>query len=219
MDDMTRLLVDALVPDMAYRCEARTHPYTLDGRQVDVEAVGGWIEVWECSLAHPQVLARAGLAGWHGLALGLGLDRLLMLRKAIPDIRLLRSADPRIARQMLDLAIYRPVSSMPAIAQDLSVAVDADDHVEELGDRIRDALEEQADAIEEVTIRSEIAYDRLPGSAIERIGMTAGQKNVLVRVVLRHVERTLTDLEANQLRDRIYAAIHQGARHEWATKT
>lgn len=28
MDDMTRLLVDALVPDMAYRCEARTHPYT-----------------------------------------------------------------------------------------------------------------------------------------------------------------------------------------------
>lgn len=108
---------------------------------------------------------------------------------------------------------------MPAIAQDLSVAVDADDHVEELGDRIRDALEEQADAIEEVTIRSEIAYDRLPGSAIERIGMTAGQKNVLVRVVLRHVERTLTDLEANQLRDRIYAAIHQGARHEWATKT
>jgi phenylalanyl-tRNA synthetase alpha chain len=39
---------------------------------------------------------------------------------------------------------------------------------------------------------------------------------VLVRVVLRHLERTLTDGEANSLRDRIYAAVHQGTRHEWA---
>lgn len=35
------------------------------------------------------------------------------------------------------------------------------------------------------------------------MGMTPGQKNVLVRVVLRRLERTLTDSEANQLRDRI----------------
>jgi hypothetical protein len=34
--------------------------------------------------------------------------------------------------------------------------------------------------------------------------------------VLRDLERTLTDQEANQLRDRIYAAIHQGAAHQWA---
>ncbi len=38
-----------------------------------------------------------------GLAMGLGLDRLLMLRKRLPDIRLLRAGDPRIAGQMRDL--------------------------------------------------------------------------------------------------------------------
>jgi len=217
MDDMTRILVDALVPGMAHRTEPRVHPYTLDGRQVDVQAGDEWVEVWECGLAHPDVLGRAGLSGWHGLALGLGLDRFLMLRKGIPDIRLLRSTDARIADQMLDLAPYRPASSMPAVNRDLSVAVDADDDVEGLGDRVRDALGDDADAVEEVTVRSAASYDALPPSAVERMGIAPGQKNVLVRVVLRPLERTLTDTEANELRDRIYAALHRGRAQEWAS--
>ena len=55
----------------------------------------------------PGPSRRAGrrrAAGRSGLALGMGLDRLLMLAKHIPDIRLLRSGDPRIGRQMLELA-------------------------------------------------------------------------------------------------------------------
>ena len=43
----------------------------------------------------------------------------------IDDIRVLRSTDPRIAAQMLDLAPYRPVSSQPAIERDLSIAIAA----------------------------------------------------------------------------------------------
>lgn len=218
MDNMSRVLIDALVSGSEWRAEPRVHPYTLDGREVDVEASGEWVEVWECGLAHPEVLSRAGLAGWHGLALGLGLDRFLMLRKGIPDIRLIRSTDPRIADQMLDLARYRPVSAMPVVVRDLSVAVDADDDVEELGDRVRDALGDDADAVEEVSVLSETSYEQLPRSAITRMGMTPGHKNLLVRVVLRHLERTLTDDEANQLRDRIYAALHRGDTHEWASR-
>jgi phenylalanyl-tRNA synthetase alpha chain len=187
LDHMTALLIDALTPDMAYRTQARIHPYTVDGRQVGVNAGGEWGEVWECGLAHPEVLTRAGLAGWYGLALGLGLDRFLMLRKGISDIRLLRSGDPRIASQMHDLDLYRPASSMPAVTRDLSVAVDAHDDVEELGDRVRDALGDNADAVEGVTVRSQTALDQLPPSVIERMGMVPGQKNVLVRVVLRHL--------------------------------
>jgi phenylalanyl-tRNA synthetase alpha chain len=34
----------------------------------------------------------------------MGLDGLLMLRKGVPDIRLLRASDPRIEGQMNDLA-------------------------------------------------------------------------------------------------------------------
>jgi phenylalanyl-tRNA synthetase alpha chain len=175
--------------------------------------------VAECGLAHPEVLERAGLAGWSGLALGMGLDRLLMLRKGIPDIRLLRSADPRIAGQMTDLARYRPVSAMPPIRRDLSVAVEAADTAEDLGDRVRDALGPDADAVEEVAVLAETPYDQLPPQAVARLGIGPHQKNVLVRVVLRHLERTLTDEEANRLRDRVYAALHQGSVHQWAARS
>jgi phenylalanyl-tRNA synthetase alpha chain len=219
MDEMITLLVDSLAPGRRWRSEPRIHPYTVDGRQVDVRDDREWVEVWECGLAHPDVLSRAGLAGWHGLALGLGLDRLLMLRKRIPDIRLLRSADPRVAGQMTDLEPYRAVSQMPAVVRDLSVAVDADDDVERLGDRVRDALGDDADAVEEVTVLSESGYDELPASAIARMGMRPRHKNLLVRVVLRHLERTLTATDANSLRDRIYAAVHVGDVHELTAST
>jgi phenylalanyl-tRNA synthetase alpha chain len=218
LHDMVRLLVEALTPGRPSRWEPRVHPYTLDGRQVDVCRDGEWIEVWECGLAHPEVLERAGLRGWSGLALGMGLDRLLMLRKGIPDIRLLRSADPRVAGQMTDLAPYRPVSAMPPVQRDLSVAVEADATAEELGDRVRDALGPDADAVEEVGVLAETPSDQLPSQAVARLGIRPGQKNVLVRVVLRHLERTLTDEEANQLRDRIHAALHQGSVHQWAAR-
>ncbi len=139
-----------------------------------------------------------------------------MLRKGIPDIRLLRSADPRVASQMRDLGPYRPVSAMPAVRRDLSVAVDPGADDETLGDRIRDALGADADCVEDVTVRSSTAYEDLPAAAALRLGARPGQRNLLVRVVLRHLERTLTDHEANSLRDRICAAIHQGGRQQWA---
>ena len=216
LDEMITILLGALTPGLRHRQQDRTHPYTLHGRQIDVRQDGRWVEVWECGLAHPGVLAAAGLPGWGGLALGMGLDRLLMLVKHIPDIRLLRSDDPRIARQMLDLATYQPVSQMPAITRDLSVAVAADEDEETLGDRVRDALGADASSVEEVGVLSATAYGQLPAAAIERLGARPGQKNLLVRVVLRDLDRTLTNQAANALRDRIYRALHQGTQYQWA---
>ena len=43
--------------------------------------------------------------------------------------------------------------------------------------------------------------------------MTAEGAN---RVVFRDLERTLTDEEANEMRDRVYGAIHQGTPFQWA---
>lgn len=48
--------------------------------------------------------------------------------------------------------------------------------------------------------------------------MSNTQKYVLVRVVLRHLELTVTDRDADELRDRVYAAIHQGTEHQWAAR-
>jgi phenylalanyl-tRNA synthetase alpha chain len=71
--------------------------------------------------------------------------------------------------------------------------------------------------VEEVRVLSRTSYDDLPAVARSRLGMEAGQDNRLVRVVLRSLDRTLTDAEANQLRDRIYATLHQGSSHRWST--
>jgi phenylalanyl-tRNA synthetase alpha chain len=216
LDQMNAALLAALVPGLAARQEPSLHPYTMAGRQLDVRTGGDWVEIGECGLAHPDVLARAGLVRHAGLAIGLGLDRLLMLRKGVPDIRLLRSADPRVASQMLDLAPYRPVSRQPAVRRDMSVAVGAGVDSETLGDRVRDALGADADAVEDVRVMSSAEPGDLPPAAIARIGLRPGQRNLLVRIVLRRLDRTLTDAEANELRDRIYAAIHQGSERQWA---
>jgi phenylalanyl-tRNA synthetase alpha chain len=216
LDEMIAVLVDALVPGLPYRHEPRVHPYTICGRQVDALRGEAWDEIAECGLAHPDVLADAGLPGYTGLALGMGLDRLLMLRKQIPDIRLLRSADQRIASQMLDLLPYRPVSGQPPIRRDVSIAVDHDEDDETLGDLVREALGPDADAVEDVTILSSTRCADLPAAALARLGARPGQHNLLVRVVLRRLERTLTDAQANDLRDRIYARLHRGTAWQWA---
>ena len=211
--DMVTALVGAVLPGRHWRWTAAEHPYTTGGRQVDVIDAGEAVELAECGLAAPDVLKAAGLDpdAWSGLALGMGLDRALMLRKHIPDIRLLRSGEPRVAAQMLDLAPYQPASSMPPAHRDLSVAMPDGVDAETLGDRVREALGDDAELIEEVAVLSTTSHADLPKPARDRLGIEPGQVNVLARVVLRSVDRTLTGDEVNDLRDRIYAAIHQGA--------
>ncbi len=219
LDEMVELVVAAVLPGARSRTLRTTHPYTTAGREVEVLVEGEWIELLECGLAGRHVLAAGGLDGgrWSGLALGLGLDRALMLRKGIGDIRLLRSDDPRVASQMRTLAPYREVSSMPATARDLSIAVAAGVDAEELGDRVRRALAPgELDAVEEVRVVGATPGAALPPQAIARIGLRPGQENVLLRLVLRHPTRTLTAPEANAVRDRVYAAVHEGDAHQWA---
>ena len=217
LTQMIGLVVAAALPGRSWRSEPSPHPYTLAGREILVQVNDHEIEIGECGLAHPEVLEAAGLpAASAGLAMGLGLDRLLMLAKGIDDIRLLRSTDPRVNGQMQDLTQYQPVSAMPAARRDLSVAVQADLDEELLGDVIRAALGDDAAAVEEVQVLSQTGYDNLPLAARERLGMRGGQKNLLLRVLLRDLHATLTSEQANALRDRIYAALHTGDVSHWA---
>jgi phenylalanyl-tRNA synthetase alpha chain len=72
--------------------------------------------------------------------------------------------------------------------------------------------------VEEVRVLSATPYDGLPAAAIRRLGARPGQQNLLVRVVLRDLEKTLTDEAANALRDRIYLAIHEGTEQQLAVR-
>ena len=214
--EMTALAVGSLVPGAEWRTNDVDHPYTEHGLEIEVRRGDEWVELAECGLASPKVLGQADLPTHGGLAMGIGLDRALMLRKGIDDIRLLRSTDPRVASQLRDLEPYRPISPLPPVRRDLSIAVAAGRDVEELGDRVRAALGEEAEAVEAVEILGETPYDELPPQAIERLGIAPGQTNLLVRVTLRRPTRTLTDADANRLRNAIYAAVHEGNVHQWA---
>jgi len=218
LDELVAIVVAAVLPGARWRTQPASHPYTIDGRQIDVLADQQWIEIGECGVASPRLYAASGLGDRGGLALGLGLDRIVMLRKGVPDIRLLRASDPRVARQMLDLAPYRAVSTMPAVRRDLSIALPPPVDGERLGDDVRRALGDRAELVEAVEVLAVTPCAELPPAARARLGIAHDHHNALVRVTLRALDHTLTDDECNALRDDVYAAIHRGTVQQWARR-
>ena len=61
----------------------------------------GWLEILGCGMIHPDVLTHCGIdpERYTGFAFGMGVERVLMLRYNIPDIRLLFENDPRFIAQ------------------------------------------------------------------------------------------------------------------------
>ena len=215
---MIQLLVQAVLPGARWRTTPVAHPYTEGGRQIDVWHDGDWLELAECGRIHPDVLRGSGLdpERWSGLALGMGLERALMLRKGIPDIRYLRSAAPNIAAQMQDLDPWRPISMLPSIRRDISIVIDEDTDDEALGDTIRTALGSRCSDIESTEVLARTRHGDLPHRVRERLGIRPGQVNALVRLTLRPLEHTLTDEQANQIRNEVYQALHIGPHLELA---
>jgi phenylalanyl-tRNA synthetase alpha chain len=61
----------------------------------------GWMTILGAGMVHPTVLRAGGIDPdeFQGYAWGMGLDRITLLRHAIPDLRLLMSADLRFLEQ------------------------------------------------------------------------------------------------------------------------
>lgn len=189
------------------------HPYTKQGIEVNATSGNRDIEILECGLINDQILANVGLDPneYSGWALGMGLDRLVMTLKDIPDIRYLRSNNPKIAAQMKDLNKYHEVSNQPAIIRDMSYSVPHNYTEEDINEDIREALGEMQNVLESVEVVSAASYDDLPLKIQQRLGIKHNQKNVLVKITLRHLEKTLENSEANLIYDKIYAKINHGA--------
>ncbi len=214
-DDLLKVVrgvADTAAPGWKLRIIDSPHPYTKQGIEVNALMGDRDIEILECGLISDVLLANSGLdpkshSGW---ALGMGLDRLVMTLKDIPDVRYLRSTNPAIARQMEHLEKYQEVSTQPAIQRDMSYSV-PNTHVEEdINEDIRQALDERENILESVKILSETDYKDLPLKIRERLGISSTQKNILVRITLRHLERTLKNQEANDIYNNIYSKINYG---------
>lgn len=200
------------VPDMSWIYSDSPHHYTEGGIEVNLLSNEQPVEVLECGCIARSLLQRLSIdpARHGGLALGMGLDRLTMLRKGIPDIRLLRDLDERVQAQMHDLLPWRAVSRLPSITRDISLAVSPGLSEEVLTEKMLLAAGDCSAWIEEMQVKGRWAERDLPAKAIERLGLLPGQENVLLRVVLRDCSRSITTREANALYERIQSALHEG---------
>lgn len=214
--DLIRLvetILDCVVPGYHYRANEVKHPYTVNGLEVEVSVNGSWLEVLECGEAHPTVLKNAGLdpENYSGLALGMGLDRLVMIVKGIDDIRVLRSADPRIRRQMTDLKKFVIVSDQPATKRVLSYSTSAEKTEEDACEEIRDELGPDAALVEKIEY-TEVPYEQLPEKARLNLGIRPDQKNVVVTLVFRSLEGSLPRTLVNEWMQRLYPKLNEGDR-------
>ncbi len=75
--------------------------FLCQGKGCRVCKHSGWLEVLGCGMIHPEVLKKAGIdpEKYSGFAFGFGLDRLVMLKYNIDDVRLLNSGDLRFLKQ------------------------------------------------------------------------------------------------------------------------
>ena len=99
--------------ELSVRFRPSYFPFTEPSAEVDVQCVvcrgqgcrvckqSGWLEVLGCGMVHPRVLQMSGIdpEKYTGLAFGMGVDRLAMLRYQIKDLRLLFDNDLRFLRQ------------------------------------------------------------------------------------------------------------------------
>lgn len=75
--------------------------YLCDGKGCSVCGRKGWLEIMGCGMVHPKVFEAVGYpkGQYTGLAFGLGVERIAMLKHGINDIRLFFENDVRFLEQ------------------------------------------------------------------------------------------------------------------------
>ena len=110
---MKTLLTEIFRRDVSIRLRPGFFPFVEPGFELDVQCLicngegcsvckrTGWVELLPCGMVHPNVLRYGKIDPVEnsGFAFGLGLDRLVMMRYEIDDIRLIHSADLRFHSQ------------------------------------------------------------------------------------------------------------------------
>ncbi len=76
-------------------------PFTEPSAEVDIMGKNGWLEILGCGMVHPNVLENVGIDSeiYSGLAFGMGMERLAMLKYGIDDIRSFFENDLRFLNQ------------------------------------------------------------------------------------------------------------------------
>ncbi|WP_301098950.1 phenylalanine--tRNA ligase subunit alpha [Otariodibacter sp.] len=88
--------------DLEVRFRPSYFPFTEPSAEVDVMGKNGkWLEVLGCGMVHPNVLRNVGIDPdeYSGFAVGMGVERLTMLRYNVTDLRSFFENDLRFLKQ------------------------------------------------------------------------------------------------------------------------
>ncbi len=106
---MERAIAELVSPDVDFRWRTGYFPFVEPGLEMDLRwrgdesksREGRWLEVVGCGMVHPNVLKNCGIDPdeYQGFAFGFGVERMLMIRHQIPDLRLFFQGDLRFLRQ------------------------------------------------------------------------------------------------------------------------
>ena len=197
-EDLEKVLSDTAKaifgPDITYRFNPDTFPYTDPSLEMEVEINGVWVEVNGAGVVKGSVLDKLGVdsSKWTGWAFGLGLERLAIISMDLPDIRLLWSDDERVKKQLVLGQKFKEVSKFPAIIRDISFVVEKSSFSpNNYFDLVRDVI---GDMAEEMALIDEYENEAKFG---------AGKKSYAYRITYRSLERTLTDEEVNDLHKKL----------------
>ena len=83
------------------RFRASYFPFVEPGVEVDMKFKGKWLEIAGAGMVHPKILDNMKLNPneWQGFAFGMSVERLVMIKLKIDDIRLFYSGDLRFLKQ------------------------------------------------------------------------------------------------------------------------
>lgn len=110
---MKQMLKGVFKKDVNVRLRPGFFPFTEPSFELDASCTfcggkgcascggSGWIELCPCGMIHPNVLKNAGIdpESYSGFAFGLGLDRLVMLKSGLNDIRHLNAGNINLLKQ------------------------------------------------------------------------------------------------------------------------
>ena len=95
--------------DVEFRFRTGFFPFVEPGLEMDMmwqgdeseSREGKWLEMGGCGMVHPNVLKNCGIDPdeWQGFAFGFGVERPLMIKHRIPDLRSFYHGDLRFLRQ------------------------------------------------------------------------------------------------------------------------
>jgi phenylalanyl-tRNA synthetase alpha chain len=87
--------------DVVARLRPSYFPFTEPSAEVDIFFNGRWIEWGGCGMVNPRVLETCGIdtGKYSGFAFGMGLERTLMVRHQVTDIRAIVEGDVRFTQK------------------------------------------------------------------------------------------------------------------------